>query len=157
MGIRPQFYWFGLGRVIVSMIVANFGSFKILLSLPQAVQCLKAKLSFPLLVWSRLHPNDSLMTCRFKEVTLNLYPIGLQRWRWLMVKKDVALAERSKTPDWEQRSKIVDSIPGPPCQQFFNPGLQKKINQAPSVRVKVIRSDHKNFYGGILVKMLILH
>jgi len=37
----------------------------------------------------------------------------------------------------------VGSITGCPCQQFFNPGLQKKINKAFSVRVIVICSDHK--------------
>jgi len=40
----------------------------------------------------------------------------------------------------------VGSIPGPPCQQFFNPGLQKKINKALSVRVIVICSDHKHLW-----------
>jgi len=37
----------------------------------------------------------------------------------------------------------VGSIPSRPCQQFFNPGLQKKINKALSVRVIVICSDHR--------------
>jgi len=37
----------------------------------------------------------------------------------------------------------VGSIPGRPNQQFFNPGLQKKINKALSVRVIAICSGHK--------------
>jgi len=36
----------------------------------------------------------------------------------------------------------VGSIPSSPCHQFFNLGLQKN-HQAPSVRVKVICSDHR--------------
>jgi len=38
----------------------------------------------------------------------------------------------------------VGSIPGRPCQQFFNPGLHKKYQQGTlSVRVIVICGDHK--------------
>jgi len=43
----------------------------------------------------------------------------------MSVKEDVAVTERSKAPDREQRSKVVGIIPNSPWQQFFNPGLQK--------------------------------
>jgi len=47
---------------------------------------------------------------------------------------------------------VVCSIPGRPCKQFFNPGLQK-INKALLVSVIVICSDHKpiwrDFYKGV--------
>jgi len=36
----------------------------------------------------------------------------------------VAVAERSKAPDWEKRSKVFGSNPQP-YQQFFNPRSQK--------------------------------
>jgi len=39
--------------------------------------------------------------------------------------KGVGMAERSKEPDWELRSKVKGSIPSSPRHQFFNPGLQK--------------------------------
>jgi len=55
----------------------------------------------------------------------------------------VTVTERSKAPDWEFRSKVVGSILNHTCQQFFNPGLQKKLNKALSVRVIIICSDHR--------------
>jgi len=48
--------------------------------------------------------------------------------------------------------KLVGSIPGCPCQQFFNPGLEK-INKALSGMVKVICWDHnlqcRDSYKGV--------
>jgi len=53
------------------------------------------------------------------------------------------MAERSYAPDWEQRFKVVGSIPSSLSQEFFNPGLQKRNNMAPSVRIIVICSTHR--------------
>jgi len=36
-----------------------------------------------------------------------------------------AMAERSKAPDWGQRSKVVGSIPAHPCRQFLTPDCKK--------------------------------
>jgi len=44
----------------------------------------------------------------------------------------LSVAERSKAPDREQRFKVVGLNPGCPCQQFFNPGLQKKTRHPQS-------------------------
>jgi len=54
------------------------------------------------------------------------------------------LAERSKVPDCEIRSKVLDSIPSD-TSAIFQPGrTAKKMNKAPKVRVMVIRSDFKH-------------
>jgi len=45
---------------------------------------------------------------------------------------DVATAERSKAPDWELWSKVVDSNPSRPCEQFFDPVLQKSTRHPQS-------------------------
>jgi len=52
----------------------------------------------------------------FEVRTLSWIPI-------IYNKIGVAVAERSKAPDWEV--VVVGSIPGHPFQQFFNLGLQK--------------------------------
>jgi len=46
--------------------------------------------------------------------------------------------------------------PRPPMPAIFQPRIAKKINEALSVRVIVICSDH-NIYGGTLIKVLVTH
>jgi len=41
------------------------------------------------------------------------------------LKMNFAMAERSKAPDWGQRSKVVGSIPAHPCRQFLTPDCKK--------------------------------
>jgi len=55
-------------------------------------------------------------------------------------KKGAAVAERSYAPDWELGCKVVGSITAD-ASNFSSPDC-KKINNAPSVRVKVISCDH---------------
>jgi len=53
----------------------------------------------------------------------------------------IAVAERSKVPDLELRSEVVDLILGH-GSNFSTPGCRKINKAAPIVRVIVISSDH---------------
>jgi len=66
--------------------------------------------------------------------------------------RGIAIAEISKAPHWDLRSKLVGSTPGHPSN--FSILNCKKINKVPSVKVMVICSDLCRVYGRTFIKIL---
>jgi len=70
--------------------------------------------------------------CMYIYVQSLLLWLDPKDWPVAMTDNLSNVTERSKAPDLELRSEVVGSIPSSPCQQFFNPGLQKKSTIDPN-------------------------
>jgi len=87
--------------------------------------------------------NSSLSLCFSirQPYSISIKPIRKVIWI-IFTYFAVAVAKKSYAPDWEQRSKVVGSIPSPHTSNFSAHDC-KKIKLASSVRVIVICSHHR--------------
>jgi len=65
------------------------------------------------------------------------------------------MAYKSYAPDWGSISEVADSIPDNAGK--FQPQIAKKINNAPSVKVKIESRNHIYVFASLLQCFIVIY